>query len=649
MRHPATLHAALNAAASRRLLQGLVHSLVVALTLGCATVAPPAQGADPYGSGARSVDAGPVPPGRVGKLGFASGPVTLVDLRTREAQPATLNWPVTSGDRLNTGPAGRAEVRIGSLAVRVDGDTDVDFIRIDDEVIQIEVRRGSVALRVRNREILPEIDLVTERERIVLDDVGRYRIDVDRADALTAVTVWVGTARVIGARSTFGVRSGQRAEFGGPPGVVVVQPAADTFDDWVAGRDRRDDALVSTRFVSPETTGVEALDLYGSWRAVPRYGMAWFPAAVPVGWAPYRHGRWAFIAPWGWTWIDEAPWGFAPFHYGRWALVGGVWCWVPGAWVARPVFAPALVGWYVPPRIGVTVTIGAVGWFPLGPFEPFVPPYRFDRRHITGINIGHVGDFDYRRVTPPRVFVHQRTPASTWVPDDAILRSEPIRRHVRTAPDETRGFIAGPTPPMELRRERKRSSADVEPAAPDARRGPPGGELRPVPGPATIDSREGDRPVRERRIEPDGHQVAPPGRPSPDRPRAPERDGEFNVRPRPAPAAPPAGVTPPPREFEPGPMRKPMPSLGVPAPAPAPPPARIEPVPRIDRVAPPRVTVPEAAPPRSAPPDFVVRPPARPRAEPPHAQPPAPPERDAPRAEPRRVEPPRGGKIQREE
>ena len=23
-------------------------------------------------------------------------------------------------------------------------------------------------------------------------------------------------------------------------------------------------------------------------------------------------------APWGWTWVDDAPWGFAPFHYGRW-------------------------------------------------------------------------------------------------------------------------------------------------------------------------------------------------------------------------------------------------------------------------------------------------------------------------------------------
>ncbi len=36
-------------------------------------------------------------------------------------------------------------------------------------------------------------------------------------------------------------------------------------------------------------------------------------------WTPFRDGRWAEIAPWGRTWIDNAPWGFAPAHYGRWA------------------------------------------------------------------------------------------------------------------------------------------------------------------------------------------------------------------------------------------------------------------------------------------------------------------------------------------
>jgi len=64
---------------------------------------------------------------------------------------------------------------------------------------------------------------------------------------------------------------------------------------------------------------------------------------MPAGWAPYREGHWAWVEPWGWTWIDDEPWGFAPFHYGRWAFVAGAWSWVPGRLdpAVRPVYAPA--------------------------------------------------------------------------------------------------------------------------------------------------------------------------------------------------------------------------------------------------------------------------------------------------------------------
>jgi hypothetical protein len=646
MSRAALLPATAPASLGRRVLQAFLHAAAVALALGCAAVAPPAQAsADPFSGGVPTAG-DDAPPGRVGKIGLVSGPVVHTDLRTGEMLAAVLNWPITSGNRLSTSATGRVEVRIGSLAIRLDGDTEVDFSRVDDEVIQIALQRGSVALRARNREILPEIDFVTPRDRITLDDVGRYRIDVDRTEGLTAVTAWVGAARVTTAAATFVVRSSQRVEVGGvPPRFVVVAPAADTFDDWVARRDRRDDALVSTRFVSPETTGVEVLDHHGTWRVVPRYGTVWFPAAVPVGWVPFRHGRWAHIAPWGWTWIDDMPWGFAPFHYGRWALVGGVWGWVPGAWVARPVFAPALVGWFAAPGVGVSVTIGSVGWFPLAPFEVYVPPYHFNRRHITLLNIGHVRDFDYRRVGRPPVFTHQRPHAATWVPNDAVLRSEPIKRFVHTPPDEARHFVGRHLPPAELRGERKRAPAQAEPrlGAPApaeelVRPMPHRGRAEPAP-----DREDRERVPRERKFDADRPPMAaPPTRPVPVAPLvAPGRKPEFVTRPQPPIAAP---VAPAPREFEPAPLRKPAPALTVPPPPPATPAPRGEPMPRFERVAPPtRAIAPDvAAPPaRGQQPDFVVRPPARPKAE---AAPPARPQIESPR-----IDGPRGGKHQREQ
>ncbi len=400
---------------------GLLQFAALVLAAGCAIAAP--------GARTESRDDDVDPPARVGRIALLAGPVTLTDLRDGDAEAATLNWPITSQHRLSTGRLGRAEVRIGSLAVRLDEETDVDFSRVDDEAIQIVVQRGTVALRVRNRELLREIDLLTPRDRIALEDVGRYRIDVDRAAGITAVTAHVGYARISVGRNTFVVQSGQRGEASSYPLVSfkLVTPAPDAFDDWVAARDRRDDALRSRHYVSEETTGIESLDEYGQWRVVESHGPVWFPSGVPVGWAPYRYGRWAWIAPWGWTWIDEAPWGFAPFHYGRWVIVGGVWGWVPGVIVPRPVYAPALVVWYGTPGVSVGVTIGSpVGWFPLGPREVFIPYYRCSRRHINYVNVQHIANINHITViNPPPRYAHQQPGHSTWTLGDALLRRMP--------------------------------------------------------------------------------------------------------------------------------------------------------------------------------------------------------------------------------
>jgi len=54
----------------------------------------------------------------------------------------------------------------------------------------------------------------------------------------------------------------------------------------------------------------------------PITGRSGFPRTTVVGWAPYRYGHWAYIAPWGYTWVDDEPWALQPFHYGRWVTVG---------------------------------------------------------------------------------------------------------------------------------------------------------------------------------------------------------------------------------------------------------------------------------------------------------------------------------------
>lgn len=416
---------------ARVLRTAFLRSITLMLAAACAALPALAEEA-----GAEPAD----PPGRVGRISSLAGPVTLYDSRDDSTEDATLNWPITTGHRLSTGNRGRAEVRIGSLALRLDDDTIVDFTRIDDDAIQMVVQRGSMALRIRAREMLPEIDLLTPRERIVFDEVGRYRIDVDRADNVTAVTAQVGQARIGAGSSTFTVGSGQRGELRNAPNVAfqIVAAQADSFDDWVAARDRGDDVVHSATYAGREMTGIESLDNYGDWRTVDDYGAVWFPSNVASDWAPYRYGRWAWVAPWGWTWIDDSPWGFAPSHYGRWVLVGNVWGWYPGAYVVRPIYAPALVAWIGTPGLSIAISSGPpIGWFPLGPREVFVPGYFCSRRYVNFINVGHVTNINQITiVNPPPRFVHHRPGGVTWAPINALPRRDPIQRVIASPPND---------------------------------------------------------------------------------------------------------------------------------------------------------------------------------------------------------------------
>src|SRR4029077_19898077 len=141
----------------------------------------------------------------------------------------------------------------------------------------------------------------------------------------------------------------------------------------------------------PDMVGYEDLDENGVWRRDPEYGDVWVPTAVPGDWAPYHYGHWAWSAPWGWTWVDDASWGYAPFHYGRWAYGRGSGFWVPGLIAVAPVYAPALVAFVGGPRFGVGIVVGglAVGWFPLGPREVYVPGYRVSPDYVTRVNVSN--------------------------------------------------------------------------------------------------------------------------------------------------------------------------------------------------------------------------------------------------------------------
>jgi hypothetical protein len=332
-------------------------------------------------------------PTRVGRVAYTEGQVSIYQDPELGWDKAYVNSPITSENSLWTDPGSRAEIRIGGLAVRLDETTQFDISHLDDDGIDAQIERGTVAIRVRHYDRSETYRFSTPHGsfRVVAD--GRYRIDVDPERDESRLTVFAGAAVLESGRGDVKVDAGRSLVVqGGPsPSYAFERPRSDAFDKWAQARDDLWTERTTTRYVSPEITGYEDLDRYGSWVEEPDYGAVWYPTRVASNWAPYRHGHWSWVRPWGWTWIDDQPWGYAPSHYGRWVQVGNRWGWHPGQRVARPAWAPALVGWIGGSNWSVGVSSGsrapAVGWYPLSPWERYEPWYRTNPAYVNRINI----------------------------------------------------------------------------------------------------------------------------------------------------------------------------------------------------------------------------------------------------------------------
>ncbi len=386
------------------------------------------------------------PPGRVGRVAETEGQVWMVDDQRGEWVAAVRNAPITGQDRVSLPVGARAVIQIGSATLRLDGDTEIEVLQLDDQTVRVQLHNGSAALQLPLQDSAREFELVTAEGRFIPRQRGHYR--VDRRNATSIVTVWDGSLRFESADSQLDVREGQRMDFWVERDRTHYASAVmdrDGFTDWVVASERRY-GPTAQRHVSPEMTGAHDLDRYGNWDNHPQYGAVWYPQSVADDWAPYRYGRWNWVAPWGWTWVDDAPCGFAPFHYGRWVHWHGRWGWTPGTYVARPVYAPALVAWFGGPQVSVSVNLGGgaphVGWVALSPFEVFAPWYVVSRVHLSHINEhpwrnvrGYRDHRDHRDRNPnghhDYANRHVRG-AVVVVPQAVIVDRRPIRQDVIT-------------------------------------------------------------------------------------------------------------------------------------------------------------------------------------------------------------------------
>jgi hypothetical protein len=329
------------------------------------------------------------PPGRVARLGYMEGSVSFQPAGEDDWVGAVPNRPMTTGDKLWADQDSRAEVQLGSAVIRLAPMTGFSFLNLDDNTIQIQLTSGSLSITTRWLNDNDDFEIDTPNLAFTITQPGHYRFDASEDGSNTTIATREGEGEATGNGQSYTLHGGQIGYFSGTDSLnadVEQIGGPDDFDTWAEGRDHRYDYSRSRQYLSRDVVGFDDLDDSGDWRDDGTYGHVWFPNHVDAEWAPYHVGHWAWISPWGWTWVDDNSWGYAPFHYGRWLSVGGRWGWVPGPVAVQAVYAPALVvfigggpgGWG-----------GNVGWFALGPREVYVPSYHVSEAYVNRVNISN--------------------------------------------------------------------------------------------------------------------------------------------------------------------------------------------------------------------------------------------------------------------
>jgi hypothetical protein len=259
-------------------------------------------------------------------------------------ESATINMPISEGNRLFTRADGWAEVQFedGSTA-RLAPDTEIVFTELKRSyegatITAIDLYEGEADFRVTYHDE-GSFQVNARQKRLILRQSGRFRVRSVNTDPLELV-VWRGEVGVhdpesgeevaVKRNETFALDAQDVSRYDLEQGAQE-----DGLDQWSTQRDEflaKNAGNGESYTSSPYQYGLSDLDAYGQYYDIPGYGYMWRPNYVDADWNPYANGYWC-RTPWGFTWVSGYPWGWLPYRYGGWVFIPGYgWLWRPGEW-----------------------------------------------------------------------------------------------------------------------------------------------------------------------------------------------------------------------------------------------------------------------------------------------------------------------------
>src|SRR5256885_3325979 len=138
------------------------------------------------------------PPSRVARLGYTSGAVSFSPSGEDDWVQASINRPLTTGDRLWADARSRAEIQVGGAMIRMSAETDVSILNLDDQITQLRLTQGALNVRVRRLEPDQALEVDTPNLAFSVRQPGAYRVEVDPDGKATTIFVRNGQGEVYG-------------------------------------------------------------------------------------------------------------------------------------------------------------------------------------------------------------------------------------------------------------------------------------------------------------------------------------------------------------------------------------------------------------------------------------------------------------------
>ena len=148
------------------------------------------------------------PPGRVARLQFIEGQVSMQPGGVDDWVDAGLNRPLTTADRIWIDRNARAELTIASAALRLGSETSLTITNLNDNTAQIELDQGTLSLSVRDLNEGDVVEVDTPNVAFTVLQPGEYRFDVMPNADQTSILVRRGEGQASGPNGAMDVPSG---------------------------------------------------------------------------------------------------------------------------------------------------------------------------------------------------------------------------------------------------------------------------------------------------------------------------------------------------------------------------------------------------------------------------------------------------------